>query len=200
MNEILNIITTSCATKGQKLQHDTLSHCLQVLKDKDDVFWLSVMTQICETVQVIHGKDVCHWDIHAGNILLDVLNGHPHVTIIDFGHSETMSDLREEDRVRRVSRDVCQVARLMQKIIGHMSVKPRDIEVWCTNTLINTFMRNYEASLDVPLKALLRRNFLILNLDDIITKCLKSCYRCAATRDEKHVKVPMSSVEPPDSF
>merc|ERR1712020_630471 len=39
-----------------------------------------------------------------------------------------------------------------------------------------------------------------LNLDDLVHKCIRACYNCAATRDEKHIQAPMSSVTPPETF
>ena len=67
-------------------------------------------------------------------------------------------------------------------------------------TVVSIYHQQYDCLKAIPLRNLLRRNFLILNLDDTIAKCLKACYRCAATRDEKHIQVPMSSVPPPDTF
>ena len=67
-------------------------------------------------------------------------------------------------------------------------------------TVVSIFHQQYDCPSHTSLRAILRRNYLILNLDEVIEKCLKSCYRCAATRDEKHVRAPMSSVKPPETF
>ena len=67
-------------------------------------------------------------------------------------------------------------------------------------SVISIYHQQFDCKRFSPLKTLLRRNFLILNLDDYLTKCINACYNCAATRDEKHIQVPTSSVEPPDSF
>ena len=67
-------------------------------------------------------------------------------------------------------------------------------------TVVSIFHQQLNCLKMSPLRDLLRRHFLILNLDDVISKCVKSCYRCAATRDKKHIQPPMSSVTPPSQF
>ena len=67
-------------------------------------------------------------------------------------------------------------------------------------TVVSIYHQQFNCLKTTALRDLLRRNFLILHLDDLIHKCIKGCYNCAATRDEKHVQTPMSSVTPPEKF
>ena len=67
-------------------------------------------------------------------------------------------------------------------------------------TVVSIYHQQFNCLKITALKDLLRRNFLILNLDDLVHKCVKACYNCAATRDEKHIQAPMSSVTPPETF
>ena len=67
-------------------------------------------------------------------------------------------------------------------------------------TVVSIFHQQFDCLKTTPLRDLLRRNFLILNLDEVIEKCVRSCYRCAATRDQKHINPPMQSVTPPKAF
>ena len=67
-------------------------------------------------------------------------------------------------------------------------------------TVVSIYHQQFNCLKTTALKDLLRRNFLILNLDDLVHKCVRACYNCAATRDEKHIQAPMSSVTPPETF
>merc|ERR1711974_413965 len=67
-------------------------------------------------------------------------------------------------------------------------------------TVVSIYHQQFDCLKTTALKNLLRRNFLILNLDDLVHKCIRACYNCAATRDEKHIQAPMSSVTPPETF
>merc|ERR1712020_588526 len=67
-------------------------------------------------------------------------------------------------------------------------------------TVVSIYHQQFNCLRMTALKDLLRRNFLILNLDDLVHKCVRACYNCAATRDEQHIQAPMSSVTPPETF
>lgn len=45
----------------------------------------SIAAQLTQTVQAIHAKGISHRDLKASNVCVDASQGHPEVTVIDFG-------------------------------------------------------------------------------------------------------------------
>ena len=67
-------------------------------------------------------------------------------------------------------------------------------------TVVAIFHQQFGCLAATPLKELLRRHFLILDLDHAVQTYVDACITCAAMKDQRHVKPDMSSVPPPSHF